>query len=221
MFVSRELPITYVRKQVGILSISAQENSQQFITPDGQTTCDDSMDPKRTPRKCSSATGGSTELVAAEGVTQQDPAAGNCCRAAGGVEKRENSVTLRVMRFPCRELPTETTYEPGSKTLWSESLECSKLVEVAWPKSVIADRQTRKTSKNSMAYSTAVGPSSAARKRTIRLKNVLINQAISVQVRLVFKPRTGARHVQSPCREIPVAIGRTAGIGGTTGRIGP
>ena len=91
MFVSRELPITYVRKQAEILSISARKNVQQFITPEGQRTCDDSKGSKRPPRECSSAARGSAELVAAEGVAPQDPAAGNCWGAEGGVQKRKNS----------------------------------------------------------------------------------------------------------------------------------
>ena len=98
MFLSRELEITYVRKHAEILSISAQESVQQFITPDGQTTCDDSKGSKRTPRLCSSAARGSAEVVAAEGVPPQDPAAGNCWRVEGGVEKRKNSGLLGFLR---------------------------------------------------------------------------------------------------------------------------
>ena len=71
--------------------------------------------------------------------------------------------------------------ESYSNASWIELLEFWKLVLVDWPTSRIVVRQTRKISISMTAYSTAVGPSSSARKRAIFLTKELIRFSLGLR----------------------------------------
>jgi len=70
--------------------------------------------------------------------------------------------------------PTETGGYSGLIARSIELLESSKLETVDWPRTVIAERQARKTSISMAAYSTAVGPVSSARNRMTLFKRGFI-----------------------------------------------